>query len=156
MPVLLTLLTLLSVPPPVLPSARQPVYVCLSARLAIFVWLYVRLSMCVCLFLSVQVRRGSEPTLNQVCAALPHFAPPPLRSDTSKRWSAAPIIDDDIQASSTPIKVSRGGDGTETAAETGTETETGRRRWRRRRRDGGGDGGGVTGAVPCLSSVAQG
>ena len=56
----------------------------------------------------VQVRRGSEPTLNQVCAALPHFAPPPLRTDTSKRWSAAPIIDDDIQASSTPIKVCGG------------------------------------------------
>ncbi|KAF0309963.1 Partitioning defective 3 [Amphibalanus amphitrite] len=52
----------------------------------------------------LQVRRGSEPTLNQVCATLPHLAPPPLRTDASKRWSAAPIIDDDIQASSTPIK----------------------------------------------------
>ncbi|XP_037089397.1 partitioning defective 3 homolog B-like [Pollicipes pollicipes] len=51
---------------------------------------------------SLQVRRGSEPALNQVCP-LPQF-PPDLCADASKRWSAAPIIDNQIVASSTPIK----------------------------------------------------
>ncbi|XP_037083709.1 partitioning defective 3 homolog [Pollicipes pollicipes] len=52
---------------------------------------------------SLQVRRGSEPALNQICP-LPQFPPPASRGDASKRWSAAPIIDDDVQASSTPLK----------------------------------------------------
>ncbi|KAF0289188.1 Partitioning defective 3 [Amphibalanus amphitrite] len=45
---------------------------------------------------SLQVRRGSEPALNQLCP-LPQFPAPASRADASKRWSAAPIIDDEQQ-----------------------------------------------------------
>lgn len=38
---------------------------------------------------TLQVRRGSEPALNRLSPV--HLMPP----DPSKRWSAAPVIDED-------------------------------------------------------------
>lgn len=43
----------------------------------------------------LQVRRGSEPALHQIGAG-----PTIITTDTSKRWSAAPIIDDDAEKNS--------------------------------------------------------
>jgi len=51
--------------------------------------------------LTLQVRRGSEPALNRLSPI--HISP----LDTSKRWSAAPIIDDEESGMMTAGKVSR-------------------------------------------------
>ena len=50
----------------------------------------------------LHVRRGSEPALNRLSPIPPVSAPP----DPTKRWSAAPIIEDQnpALASSTPMK----------------------------------------------------
>ena len=59
-----------------------------------------------------QVRRGSEPALNQLCP-VPQFPAPASRADASKRWSAAPIIDDEQQigAAKRKVRAVRGRDG---------------------------------------------
>lgn len=46
--------------------------------------------------LMLQVRRGSEPALNRMSPV--HLHPP----DPSKRWSAAPVIDEDRNGTGQP------------------------------------------------------